>query len=246
MQKYNFFCKYQNLVVTLQSNCSGMAILSIETSTKVCSAALSEGAKVYEQLIHREVSNHAVLLPEYIESLLAYAREHQLTIDAIALSGGPGSYTGLRIGTSMAKGLCYGMNIPLIPVDTTRVIAAAMQEQSPGNALLCPMIDARRMEVYTALYDNHLDTLQPIEARVVENADWLLETDKEVYYAGDGASKCQGILCNSRLHLLDGIVPEARYVGLLAETEKPIENIAYYEPFYLKEFVAAPSHVKGL
>ena len=225
-----------------------MAILSIETSTKVCSAALSEGTKVYEQLINRENSNHAVLLPEYVETLLTYARENQITISAIALSGGPGSYTGLRIGTSMAKGLCYGMNIPLIPIDTTLITAAAMKDQVQGNALLCPMTDARRMEVYTALYDDTLKMVKPIEARVVENADWLLETGKEVYYAGDGAEKCQEILRHDRLHLLKDIVPEARYMGPLAEELKlpTNENIAYYEPFYLKEFIAAPSHVKGL
>lgn len=223
-----------------------MAILSIETSTKVCSAALSEGAKVYEQLISRENSNHAVLLPEYIESLTVYAREHQLKIDAVALSGGPGSYTGLRIGASMAKGICYGMNVPLIPIDTTLVIAAAMQEKVPEDALLCPMIDARRMEVYTALYNSRLDMVKPIEAHIVENAEWLLETGKDVYYAGDGAAKCQDILHYDQLHLVTDIVPEARYMGILAETANKINNIAYYEPFYLKEFIAAPSHVKGL
>lgn len=229
-----------------------MAILSIETSTKVCSAALTEGITVYEQLINRENSNHAALLPEYIETLLAYAREHEIKIDAVALSQGPGSYTGLRIGTSMAKGLCYGMNIPLIPIDTPLVIAAAMKDKVSADALLCPMTDARRMEVYTALYDNQLNLIKPIEARIVEDAKWLIETGREIYYAGDGASKCQALLSNDKIHLIEGITPEARYMGPLAEKAEQNynanhkTNIAYYEPFYLKEFVAAPSHVKGL
>lgn len=223
-----------------------MVILSIETSTKVCSAALSDGTTIYKQLIHRESANHAVMLPEFIEDLLAYAREQRLQIDAIALSGGPGSYTGLRIGTSMAKGLCYGMNIPLIPIDTTLVIAAAMRDKAPQGALLCPMIDARRMEVYTALYNDQLEMIKPIEARVVEDSQWLVETGQEVYYAGDGAEKCQEVLHSERLHLIEDIVPEAQYMGSLAEKANRVDRIAYYEPFYLKEFVAAPSHVKGL
>ncbi|MCQ2333797.1 MAG: tRNA (adenosine(37)-N6)-threonylcarbamoyltransferase complex dimerization subunit type 1 TsaB [Paludibacteraceae bacterium] len=223
-----------------------MVILSIETSTKVCSAALSDGTTIYKQFIHRESANHAVMLPEYIENLLAYAREQRLQIDAIALSGGPGSYTGLRIGTSMAKGLCYGMNIPLIPIDTTLVIAAAMRDKAPQGALLCPMIDARRMEVYTALYNDQLEMIKPIEARVVEDSQWLVETGQEVYYAGDGAEKCQEVLHSERLHLIEDIVPEAQYMGSLAEKANRVDRIAYYEPFYLKEFVAAPSHVKGL
>ena len=223
-----------------------MVILSIETSTKVCSAALSDGTTIYKQFIHRESANHAVMLPEFIEDLLAYAREQRLQIDAIALSGGPGSYTGLRIGTSMAKGLCYGMNIPLIPIDTTLVIAAAMRDKAPQGALLCPMIDARRMEVYTALYNDQLEMIKPIEARVVEDSQWLVETGQEVYYAGDGAEKCQEVLHSERLHLIEDIVPEAQYMGNLAERANRVDRIAYYEPFYLKEFVAAPSHVKGL
>ncbi|MBQ0118423.1 MAG: tRNA (adenosine(37)-N6)-threonylcarbamoyltransferase complex dimerization subunit type 1 TsaB [Bacteroidales bacterium] len=223
-----------------------MVILSIETSTKVCSAALSDGTTIYKQFIHRESANHAVMLPEYIEDLLAYAREQRLQIDAIALSGGPGSYTGLRIGTSMAKGLCYGMNIPLIPIDTTLVIAAVMRDKAPQGALLCPMIDARRMEVYTALYNDQLEMIKPIEARVVEDSQWLVETGQEVYYAGDGAEKCQEVLHSERLHLIEDIVPEAQYMGSLAERANRVDRIAYYEPFYLKEFVAAPSHVKGL
>lgn len=226
-----------------------MVVLSIETSTKVCSAALSEGTTIHQQLIYRENANHAILLPQYIETLLTYANEHRLTIDAIALSGGPGSYTGLRIGTSMAKGLCYGMNIPLIPIDTTLVLAAAMRDHAPKDALLCPMIDARRMEVYTALYNDQLEMIKPIEARVVEDSQWLVETGKAIYYAGDGAEKCQQVLNAPAFHLMEGIVPQAQYMGAIAESAATAGNqvnIAYYEPFYLKEFVAAPSHVKGL
>ncbi len=197
-----------------------------------------------KQFINREGSNHARLLPTYVEQLLAEARAQGLTIDAVALSEGPGSYTGLRIGASMAKGLCYGMNIPLIPVSTLEVLNAA----SGRTGRLCPMIDARRMEVYTT------DEEGKARAVVVENEDSLYSGEEEVYYFGDGAEKCAKVFTKPNWLFVPGIVPEARFLGLtvgspsvdrrgnmLAGTE-----LAYYEPYYLKEFIAAQSHVKGL
>ena len=194
------------------------------------------------QCICREGSNHARLLPRYIEELLSFAREHDLSIEAVALSEGPGSYTGLRIGTSTAKGLCYGLNIPLIPIPTLEVLCEAARQQGAKGRLF-PMIDARRMEVYTMIDGE-------TKAVVVENEDSLYSGDEEVYYFGDGAEKCSKIFAKPNWHYLPGIVPEARTLALTVGSpsvhRRDSQQIAYYEPYYLKEFVAAPSHVKGL
>ncbi len=235
-----------------------MTILCIETSTKVCSAALCKDGAVVEQLIEREEGNHARLLPTYIEQLLRTAQSNGLTVNAVALSEGPGSYTGLRIGTSTAKGLCYGLNVPLISVPTLQIICAAAKEcpavKIQPSDILCPMIDARRMEVYTALYNADLQPQSDVQAAVVDSewangrtAEW--SNGRIIYYFGDGAAKCQSVLAGPEWQLIDGIVPEARYMGALAEKgmhKAEGTDLAYYEPFYLKEFVAAQSHVKGL
>ena len=232
-----------------------MTILCIETSTSVCSAAICKDGTPIKQCICHDGSNHARLLPRYLEELLAFAREQHLSIGAVALSEGPGSYTGLRIGTSTAKGICYGMNIPLIPVPTLDVLCEAAKEQSAFSIqpsdILCPMIDARRMEVYTSINGE-------TKAVVVENEESFnnnqspITNHQSVYYFGDGAEKCSKVFTKPNWHFIPNIVPEAQYVGVLAEkmtnNQSPITNhqLAYYEPFYLKEFIAAQSHVKGL
>ena len=216
-----------------------MIAICIETSTTVCSAAIVKDGEPIKQCINYEGSNHARLLPLYIEELLAYAREQGMHIDAVALSEGPGSYTGLRIGASTAKGLCYGLNVPLIPVPTLEVLCEA---SGVKEGVLIPMIDARRMEIYTMLDGE-------TRAIVVENEDSLYAGDQEVYYFGDGAAKCAKVFTKPNWHYIPDIVPEAQYVGTLAESGmRKVESVdlAYYEPFYLKEFVAAQSHVKGL
>ena len=228
-----------------------MTILCIETSTSVCSAAICKDGTPIKQCICHEGSNHARLLPRYLEELLAFAREQHLSIEAVALSEGPGSYTGLRIGTSTAKGLCYGLNIPLIPVPTLEVLCEAAREKlytihhTPYT--LIPMIDARRMEVYTSINGE-------TKAVVVENEESQLPitNDQSVYYFGDGAEKCAKVFTKPNWHFIPNIVPEAQYVGVLAErmaihhTPYTIHQLSYYEPYYLKEFIAAQSHVKGL
>jgi tRNA threonylcarbamoyladenosine biosynthesis protein TsaB len=199
------------------------------------------------------------LLPLYIEELLAYAKEQQLIIEAVALSEGPGSYTGLRIGTATAKGLCYGWNIPLIPIPTLEVLCEAARTSTSrdldiSKGILIPMIDARRMEVYTKVTGYGLPVMGT-RAVVVENEESLtndqspITNDQSVYYFGDGAAKCQSVLTAPNWHFIPDIVPEAQYMGVLAENSKSIvkgTDLAYFEPFYLKEFIAAPSHVKGL
>ncbi len=239
-----------------------MTILCIETSTSVCSAAICKDGEPINQCISREGSNHARLLPRYIEELLSFAREQNLSIEAVALSEGPGSYTGLRIGASTAKGLCYGLNIPLMPIPTLEILCEAARQQSAisnqQSAVFLPMIDARRMEVYTT------DGEGKAKAVVVENEesltsnspqDGLASNSETVYYFGDGAAKCQAVITNPNWHYIPDIVPEAQYMGTLAEQsshqQSAISNdksvdLAYYEPYYLKEFIAAQSHVKGL
>ena len=245
-----------------------MTILCIETSTSVCSAAICKDGTLSKQCIHYDGGNHARLLPLYVQQLLAFAREQGLSIDAVALSEGPGSYTGLRIGTSTAKGLCYGLNVPLIPVPTLSVLCEAAKQRLEvrGERLevLVPMIDARRMEVYTSINGETKAVVVGTEDSLMsEGMNELMNEGKEVYYFGDGAEKCSKIFTKSNWHYIPDIVPEAQYVGVLAEqfiknqspetkliapSRQRITNrkLAYYEPYYLKEFIAAPSHVKGL
>lgn len=231
-----------------------MTILCIETSTQVCSAAITIGGVPIAERIQRTETNHAQLLPVFVEALQQELQAKGLQIEAVALSEGPGSYTGLRIGTGIAKGLCYGLSVPLVPVPTLQVLSAAAVarygETLAPNALLCSMVDARRMEVYTALYDEELAEVNPVQAKVVEDSEWLTATRRDIYYFGDGAAKCQAVLSAPTLHYLDGVLPEAKYMGVLAERMLMDgykgADVAYYEPFYLKEFVAAAPHVKGL
>ena len=232
-----------------------MTILCIETSTSVCSAAICKDGVPVKQCINYEGSNHARLLPLYIEELLSFAREQALSINAVALSEGPGSYTGLRIGASTAKGLCYGLNVPLIPVPTLEVLCEAALENSEiriqKSDILIPMIDARRMEVYTSVMVNgEWLNGERAKAVVVENEDSLYAGDEDVYYFGDGAAKCQKVFTKPNWHYVPGIVPQAMFLALTVGSpsvdRRESKQLAYYEPFYLKEFIAAQSHVKGL
>jgi tRNA threonylcarbamoyladenosine biosynthesis protein TsaB len=245
-----------------------MTILCIETSTSVCSAAICKDGVLVKQCINKEGSNHARLLPLYVEELLSFAREQHLTLDAVALSEGPGSYTGLRIGTATAKGLCYGLNIPLIPVPTLEILCEAAKCQMTNdqcqmtNATLVPMIDARRMEVYTMIGGETkavvVEDGESFSKAVLQRSGLTGKADliaPAVYYFGDGAAKCQAVFTSPKWHFVPDIVPEAQYMGKLAEqmandqcqmTNAKSVDLAYYEPYYLKEFIAARSHVKGL
>lgn len=231
-----------------------MTILNIETSTTCCSAAITIDGKPVASVEQLANANHASQLPVFIQQLLHEANVNDWHLDAVALSQGPGSYTGLRIGASTAKGICYGLNIPLIPVDTLQVLCASVPSgMLPNNALLCPMLDARRMEVYTALYQQQgtqLSTISEVQAMIID-ADAFAQTlaQQPVYFFGNGAAKCQSVITHPNAHFVDNVVPQAQCMGLLAEMQPnslDVKQMAYYEPFYLKEFVAAPSHIKGL
>ena len=228
-----------------------MTILCIETSTNCCSAAITIDGQAVASKENLEGANHASELPVFIEQLLDTAREQGWTLDAVAFSQGPGSYTGLRIGAATAKGICYGLNIPLIPVDTLQILCAAVKDQQSNiDGILCPMLDARRMEVYTAMYQpNDLKAMSKVEAKIINEQSFREELKKQtIYFFGNGAEKCKTIIQFDHAKFIDNIVPQAKYMGALAEqaTQLDIKQMAYYEPFYLKEFVAAPSHIKGL
>lgn len=228
-----------------------MTILCIETSTNCCSAAITIEGQAVASKENLEGANHASELPIFIEQLLDTAREQGWRLDAVAFSQGPGSYTGLRIGAATAKGICYGLHIPLIPVDTLQIMcAAAKDQQSNIDGILCPMLDARRMEVYTAMYQfNDLEALSKVEAKIIDEQSFCEELKKQqIYFFGNGAEKCKTIIQSEHAQFIDGIIPQAKYMGALAEKapQLDIKQMAYYEPFYLKEFIPAASHVKGL
>jgi len=220
-----------------------MTLFTIETSTQVCSAAWCIDHQCVASRLHTEGSNHAALLPVFIQELLTEGQQNGWKADAVAVSIGPGSYTGLRIGLSTAKGLCYGWNIPLIPIPTLDILCQVAILQHPDiQGTMLPMLDARRMEVYTTLH-------QQIISQVVLDTDWLPQ-DEVFSYFGDGAAKCQSVLQGDRFHFIDGILPLASAMGsAYMQHHYPSigeKELAYYTPYYLKEFIAAPSHIKGL
>ena len=221
-------------------------IIHIETSTSVCSAALSSDGAVQCHFENFEGPSHASLLGVYVKQIMDFSRDKGVKVDAVAVSSGPGSYTGLRIGVSMAKGICYARGLKLIAVPTLELLCVPVllyQEDLPEDALLCPMIDARRMEVYAALYDRALRPVRAIGADIVDEStyqDFLNE--RPVYFLGDGAEKCKTGITHPNAHFLPDVMPLARNMGPLAEKAFALgrfEDVAYFEPFYLKEFVAS-------
>ncbi len=219
-------------------------ILHIETSTEVCSVAVSEDSHcIYHEEDHSG-PNHAERLGSMVDEALSFTDSHAIPFDAVAVSCGPGSYTGLRIGVSMAKGLCYGRDLKLIAVPTLELLAVPvlLREGLEDDALLCPMLDARRMEVYAAVYDRSLRAVRPVEADVVEAdtyKEWL--DAHPVYFFGNGAKKCMDVVNHPNAHYIDGIEPIARWMQPLAERrllDGKTEDVAYFVPFYLKDFVA--------
>lgn len=225
-------------------------IVNIETSTEVCSVALSADNKVVWHKENYDGQSHSVLLAKYLSEMFAWAKDNRLEVNAVALSCGPGSYTGLRIGASTAKGLCYGLGVPLLSVPTLQLMAASVagREGVCRDALLCPMIDARRMEVYTAMFDTKLEQKAEVKAEIV-NSDSFADVHGEVLFFGNGASKCKDVLNRSNFKFLDGIVPLATDMVKISEQmyfEKKYEDVAYFEPFYLKDFVATVAKNKVL
>lgn len=219
-------------------------ILHIETSTDVCSVAVSEdGQVIFDQEDHSG-PNHAERLGTMVDEALSFTDNHAIPFDAVAVSCGPGSYTGLRIGVSMAKGVCYGRNLKLIAVPTLELLSVPilLREIPEEDALLCPMLDARRMEVYAGIYDRGLKSIRPIQADIVDGETYKAYLDERpVYFFGNGAKKCQEAILHPNAHFIEDIEPLAKWMQPLAEKRflnEQFEDVAYFVPFYLKDFVA--------
>jgi tRNA threonylcarbamoyladenosine biosynthesis protein TsaB len=252
-------------------------ILCLETSTAVCSVALVENGNVVALRESLDGQNHAEKITLFIDEVMKEAGVAYKDLDAVATSMGPGSYTGLRIGVSTAKGLCYAMEKPLIAIDTLAAMAHGFndaetqrgkvtefmvgvnsQSQSQGQgqsqqptAILCPMIDARRMEVYTAFFSEKLERTSETEALVIdENSFMELKQNNHLYLFGDGADKLAALFENDEnITVVEKFHCSAAYMAKLADeafTNKQFVDTAYFEPFYLKNFVPGMPKVKGL
>jgi len=222
-------------------------ILHIETSTVVCSVAISSGNKIIYSKKSREEKSHASSLAVFIDEGMKLLNMKYTGLDALAVSKGPGSYTGLRIGVSTAKGICYGAGLPLIAVCTLQTMASGIidklkNNQNIKNSWFCPMIDARRMEVYTAFYDYRNNQKTDISADIISEGSFRKILDKRpVYFFGDGSEKCRDVLKHKNAVFIENIYPDAINMVPLAIKlfeSKKFENTAYFEPFYLKDFIA--------
>ena len=215
--------------------------LLIETATKSCSVSLSSENKIIacKEEINEQYS-HAEKLTVFITELCKTQDFTIKDLDAVAVSKGPGSYTGLRIGVSTAKGLCYALDIPLISVSTLKAMACGMAQKEKSD-LYCPMIDARRMEVYNAFYNSTNKEIRGIQADIIEAYSYQKELDKKVLFFGDGAEKCKQMIQHPNARFIDGFFPSSKDMLEIANekfAEKDFEDVVYFEPFYLKDFVA--------
>jgi len=227
-------------------------ILYIETTTKCCSVALAENNNILAIKETFSSYTHAENLTLFIEEVMSESGHTYSNLDAVTVSKGPGSYMGLRIGVSTAKGLCYALDIPLIAVDTLQAMALSMSEKH-GKAydLFCPMLDARRMEVYCALLDVENKYVQKVEAKIINENSFSKELQKhKILFFGDGAPKCKDVLNkHSSATIEENYQMSAMAMIPLAHKKfntQTFENIAYFEPFYLKDFIPGISKVKGL
>ena len=221
-------------------------ILNIETSTKNCSVSIARDGKILSlKEINTGAYSHAEMLhPMILETL----KETNLTVkdlSAIAVGKGPGSYTGLRIGVSAAKGLCFTHNIPLLAINSLEILA---QSCSCEDGAIIPMIDARRMEVYSAIFDHNYQFIRETQAEIITQDSFLSQLNKgPVYFLGDGAEKCKEVLSNKNAFFIQGKFPSAKEMALLSYNkykDNDMEDVAYFEPFYLKDFIATKEKKK--
>mgnify|MGYP005990089933 CR=1 FL=1 len=221
-------------------------ILNIETSTKNCSVSLAKNGSI---LVLKEINNgsysHAEVLHPFIVDVLKEAKITTEQIDAVAVSKGPGSYTGLRIGVSAAKGLCFAFDKPLISINTLESLSHSV---SIKKGFVIPMLDARRMEVYSAIYDKNHQQIREIKAEVIDENSFIdvLEKNK-VCFLGDGANKCKEIITHKNAVFVDDKFPSANEMAKLSYDKykkNDIEDVAYFEPFYLKDFIVIPEKKK--
>lgn len=216
-------------------------LLHIESTSTVCSVAIS---KDDELVAIKEINNgytHAENLHVFIEQLLFETSLHAKDLNAVSVSSGPGSYTGLRIGFSAAKGLAYALQIPLITIETLKALSSEVINTNDQNAIYCPLLDARRMEVYCAIYDNQLKEILPVQALVLnEETIQIFNQSKNIYFFGDGMPKAKDLLQTlPNVHFIDDITASATSIISLAfqkYTTRDFADVAYVEPNYLKEF----------
>lgn len=217
-------------------------ILNIETSTDVCSICLSKDGEMKFHDADYKGRNHASVLGGFVKNALDYAEQCEMHLDAIAVSIGPGSYTGLRIGLSEAKGLCVGLGIPLIGVNTLKLLSVAVMftKHIGPDDYFVPMIDARRMEVYTAVYDLSLNEIEPNQAKIIdENSFAGLLMERKLYFMGNGADKISDTIRHENACFVMGVRPNA--VDMIALSEKAFRendflDVAYSVPNYIKKF----------
>lgn len=215
-------------------------ILNIETSTTNCSVSLALNGKLFEIIEENDKNySHSERLHLYIKEVLEKADTEANQLDAIAISKGPGSYTGLRIGVSTAKGLCFALDIPLISLLTLEVLA---HQVKASEGVIVPMLDARRMEVYTSVYDNHYNLIKDTEAIILDDTSFeSFLVNKKVHFVGNGVEKTKSIIGHENAIFIDDKLPSAREMGQLSFNKylkSDFEDVAYFEPFYLKDFIA--------
>ncbi len=216
-------------------------ILNIETTTRHCSVALFQGKELISSKSH--ISNqysHSELLTTFVKDVMDLSGFGLKDLNAISVSKGPGSYTGLRIGIATSKGLCYALSIPLISVCPLRCMAFYIANKYPDYDLFCPMIDARRMEVFSSFYDIENKQTRAIQADILDQTSYKQELKNKVVFFGDGSDKCKDILISDNTFFIKDIFPSADYMGLFSLKKyknHDFEDLAYFEPFYLKDFL---------
>lgn len=220
-------------------------ILSLETSTSVCSVALHDGGRLLAATALHQDQSHASKLAGLIKHVIDATDKNLNMLSAVAVSSGPGSYTGLRIGTSTAKGLCYSLNIPLLACNTLEIMASEVNHMNLTKALCCPMIDARRMEVYCCVMDANNKVVQPLEAKVIDESSFrdLLESGRVLFF-GNGSGKCREMIQHEHAVFISGVYPSAAQLGILAHAKfqaGKYEDLVTFEPLYLKEFLIKQS-----
>ncbi len=226
-----------------------VTILQLETATQVCSAALSVNGETIALKELAAQNIHAGSLTLFIQEVMEKAGLSYADLDAVAVSKGPGSYTGLRIGVSTAKGLCFAMDKPLIGIDTLKMMAKGFLSTAKNyTGLVCPMIDARRMEVFTGLYDAGLNEILPVEAKIIDEMAYQVQLGtQQITFIGDGAMKCSDSILSGNALFSDLNFNSAGNMSNLAYkafSDKNFEDVAYFEPYYLKDFVITQAKKK--
>jgi tRNA threonylcarbamoyladenosine biosynthesis protein TsaB len=217
-------------------------ILCIETATEICSVAIAKNGETIALVEDTQGNNHASQLHILVAKALEQSNLHFSDLQAVAVSKGPGSYTGLRVGVSAAKGYCYALQIPLIAINTLQSLANGFWQNNPNYSdLLCPMIDARRMEVYCALFNQTLNEVLPTQAKIIDEASFVEQlSQNQIVFIGNGAAKCQNTITSVQAKFDISVRCNASYLSHLAQeafNQNTFEDVAYFEPYYLKDFI---------